>query len=394
MSENEDKYHGTVLDLEARAKKNEDVVRKIGKSLQVRFMLGPKPISFYDSNVKHSLGYENPYTLKKAISQNLKLYDASCFDDSKIHVNIRVNALYKYFVPQKEVLLNKKYFSSSFISSGNSSNAISPSSYSETKPTAAPMPSVNPMILDLNKMENEFKIVRRPSSRDSPFKDSVLSNTKKSSEELKVYVRINKKTDVASKNVVSNKKIVTDVDVQNTLKTKDVLCVSYDKNILIPCHDKCLTNYKLNVHSQVRRALFTTHRTTKSKSLDTTLIVSKTKIAANNHFSTKIKVSSAFKSISAILQKNSLSKYMKNKIRTSRMWQKWLFKLVFMGELIVVVQEDMDCLIAIWIMYKVNSVDGILEIMALALHLFVLCPKPLQQSHGYSTEGVPHMKTL
>ncbi|GJR96680.1 gag-pol polyprotein [Tanacetum coccineum] len=89
MSENEDKYHDTVLDLEARAKKNADVVLKIGNSLQGMFMLGPKPMSFYDSNSKHGLGYANPYTLKKAISQNLKLYDASCFDDLKIHVNIR-----------------------------------------------------------------------------------------------------------------------------------------------------------------------------------------------------------------------------------------------------------------------------------------------------------------
>ncbi|GJT22463.1 hypothetical protein Tco_0892400 [Tanacetum coccineum] len=89
MSKNEDKYHDTVLDLEAKAKENENVVLKIGRSLQGMFMLGPKPMSFYDPNVKHGLGYENPYTLKKAISQNPKLYDASCFDDTKIHVNIR-----------------------------------------------------------------------------------------------------------------------------------------------------------------------------------------------------------------------------------------------------------------------------------------------------------------
>ncbi|GJQ94190.1 hypothetical protein Tco_0005329 [Tanacetum coccineum] len=63
MSENEDKYHDNVLDLEARAKKNEDVVLKIG--------------------------YTNPYTLKKEISQNPKLYDASCLDDSKIQMNVR-----------------------------------------------------------------------------------------------------------------------------------------------------------------------------------------------------------------------------------------------------------------------------------------------------------------
>ncbi|GKA46052.1 hypothetical protein Tco_0738848 [Tanacetum coccineum] len=70
--------------LEARAKKNEDVVLKMGNSLQGMFMLGPKPMSFYDSKVKHGLGYTNPYTLKKAISQNPKLYDASCLDDSKV----------------------------------------------------------------------------------------------------------------------------------------------------------------------------------------------------------------------------------------------------------------------------------------------------------------------
>nr|GEU96960.1 Gag-Pol polyprotein [Tanacetum cinerariifolium] len=152
---------------------------------------------------------------------------------------------------------------------------------------------------------------QKPSSKDSQFKDNVLSNTKKSSEKVEIYVRINKKTDVASKNVVSNKKIITDVDVQNALKIKDVLCVSCANNILIPCHDKCHANYKLNAHLNVRRALFTTPKTTKSKSLDITLIVlktgfsikvtqskssdithvvSKTKIATDNHFSTKNKV--------------------------------------------------------------------------------------------------------
>ncbi|GJZ43409.1 hypothetical protein Tco_0590664 [Tanacetum coccineum] len=63
MSKNEDKYHDTVLDLEAKLKKNVDTVLKIR--------------------------YANPYTLKKAISQKPKLYDASCLDDLKIHMNVR-----------------------------------------------------------------------------------------------------------------------------------------------------------------------------------------------------------------------------------------------------------------------------------------------------------------
>ncbi|GKC37289.1 hypothetical protein Tco_1049673 [Tanacetum coccineum] len=184
MSENEDKYHDIVLDLEARAKENEDVVK----------------------------AYTNPYTLKKAIFQNPKLYDASCLDDSKVHVNVsdtenilddatksqikmkkksqdpiaiekkqnvwtidykKLNALYEDFVPQKEFSAEQKYFSSSFISSKNSSNASSPSSSSETKPTVAPMPSANPMKLDLNKMENEFQklfaLLQTNSKRESIF---------------------------------------------------------------------------------------------------------------------------------------------------------------------------------------------------------------------------------
>ncbi|GJW44152.1 retrovirus-related pol polyprotein from transposon TNT 1-94 [Tanacetum coccineum] len=113
--------------------------------------------------------------------QNPKLYDASCLDDSKIHVNVRdtedildeatksqikmkkksqdpiaiekkqniwtidykkLNALYEDFVPQKELSAKQKYFSSSFISFENSSNESSPSSSSETKPTVASLPNI------------------------------------------------------------------------------------------------------------------------------------------------------------------------------------------------------------------------------------------------------------
>nr|GFC01551.1 integrase, catalytic region, zinc finger, CCHC-type, peptidase aspartic, catalytic [Tanacetum cinerariifolium] len=74
---------------------------------------------------------------------------------------------------------------------------------------------------------------------------------------------------------------VTDVDVKNALKAKNVLCVSCNKNVHILCHDKCLAKYKLNEPSKVRRALFTTPRTTKSTFADTTLVVSK------NRFSVK-----------------------------------------------------------------------------------------------------------
>ncbi|GKB10402.1 hypothetical protein Tco_0844325, partial [Tanacetum coccineum] len=121
--------------------------------------------------------------------------------------------------------------------------------------------------------------VRRPSNRDSPFKNSVLSNIKNSSEKVEVSDRSNKKLDVASKNVDLNKNIVTTDDIKNALIAKNVLCVSCAKNVIISCHDNCLTKYKLNVHLKVRRPLFTTSRTTKSMFEDPTPVVSKTRFS-------------------------------------------------------------------------------------------------------------------
>ncbi|GJV66978.1 integrase, catalytic region, zinc finger, CCHC-type containing protein [Tanacetum coccineum] len=180
--------------------------------------------------------------------------------------------------------------------------------------------------------------VRRPSNRDSLFKNSVVSNTKNSSKKVEVSDRTNKKPDVASKNVALNT-FVTNDEIKDALIAKNVLCVSCAKNVLIPCHDNYLVKYKLNVHSNIRRALFTTPKTVKStfkdttpivsktrfsvrtvqsKSLDTTHVVSKAKIVTDTPLSAKNKVSSIFS-----VRDSSLRKYMKNKIQTSRMWQKW-----------------------------------------------------------------------
>ncbi|GKE39992.1 hypothetical protein Tco_1463397 [Tanacetum coccineum] len=120
--------------------------------------------------------------------------------------------------------------------------------------------------------------VIRPSNRDSLFKNNVVSNTKNSSKKVEVFDRKNKKPDVASKNVALNT-FVTNDEIKHALIAKNVLCVSCAKNVLIPCHDNCLVKYKLNVHSNVRRALFTTPRTVKSTFKETTLVVSKTRFS-------------------------------------------------------------------------------------------------------------------
>ncbi|GJW72383.1 hypothetical protein Tco_0129300 [Tanacetum coccineum] len=188
MSENKDRYHDTILDFKAKLKKNVDLILKLGNSLQGMFMLGPKPLSVYDSQLKHGFGYPNPYTLKQAISQCPKLYLASSLNKSETPLNVRdtedtlddasksqqkmkekindpiavtnkqnywtidykqINSLYKDFVPQKELSAEQKYFSSSFIPSDKTPNATS------SVPTS--MPSESPSIIQLDKMKSCFQ---------------------------------------------------------------------------------------------------------------------------------------------------------------------------------------------------------------------------------------------
>ncbi|GJT90430.1 retrovirus-related pol polyprotein from transposon TNT 1-94 [Tanacetum coccineum] len=126
---------------------------------------------------------------------------------------------------------------------------------------------------------NAASSVRRPMNRDSNVKNSVLAHSKKSAKKVAVYVRKNKQTDNTSKNVISNTENVIDVDVANASKAKNLLCVSCKQNVLVPCHDKCLANYKLNV----RRTLSTKSRTPKSS--DTTYVVPKTRFSKKSALS-------------------------------------------------------------------------------------------------------------
>nr|GEU84137.1 integrase, catalytic region, zinc finger, CCHC-type, peptidase aspartic, catalytic [Tanacetum cinerariifolium] len=189
---------------------------------------------------------------------------------------------------------------------------------------------------------NVASSVRRSMNRDLHEKNKVLANFKNSAKKVAVYVRKNKQTVNTSANVISNKENVIDVNVANASKAKTLLCISCMQNVLLPCHDKCFANHRLNMHSNVSRTLSTNSRTPKSsdttyvvlktrfseklaqsKTLDTNFVVFKPKIDVGSASKAKNKVSSAPKTKKRNLRDKSLSTYIKNKIRTSRIWQKW-----------------------------------------------------------------------
>ncbi|GJZ34437.1 hypothetical protein Tco_0580254 [Tanacetum coccineum] len=227
MSEKEDTYHDTILDLEAKLKKNVDLILKLGNSLQGMFLLGPKPLSVYDQQLKHDLGYPSPYTLKQAILKCPKLYVASSLGNLEIPLNVRdsediledafksqqkmtekmndpiavankqscwtinykkLNALYEDFVPQKELSVEQKYFPSSSIPSVKI-------------PVSKNMPSESPLIKELDKIKVGFEklslLIQQNCKRASIFytspaeieiNDFCQDQVKPILNELKVYL--------------------------------------------------------------------------------------------------------------------------------------------------------------------------------------------------------------
>ncbi|GJV49656.1 hypothetical protein Tco_1439868 [Tanacetum coccineum] len=74
MSKNEDRYHDTILDLEAKLKKNVDLILKLRNSLQGMFMLGPKPLSVL-SNSEILLNVKDTEDTLDDASKNHNLWD-------------------------------------------------------------------------------------------------------------------------------------------------------------------------------------------------------------------------------------------------------------------------------------------------------------------------------
>ncbi|GJS36183.1 hypothetical protein Tco_0534565 [Tanacetum coccineum] len=117
MSENEDRYHDTVLDLEAKLKKNVDLILKLGNSLQGMFMLGPKSLSMYDQQLKHG---------NSEISLNIRDTEDTLDDASK--------SQQKVYEKMNDPI---------------NSNA--------TPSIPASMPSESPLIIELDKIKNGFQ---------------------------------------------------------------------------------------------------------------------------------------------------------------------------------------------------------------------------------------------
>nr|GFB44849.1 hypothetical protein [Tanacetum cinerariifolium] len=71
----EDELLDKQIQLEKKLKELDNILVKTGQSIQTIYMLSPKPDSFYHTEQKMVLGYQNPFYLKQGQQKQLSLYD-------------------------------------------------------------------------------------------------------------------------------------------------------------------------------------------------------------------------------------------------------------------------------------------------------------------------------
>ncbi|GJZ39690.1 hypothetical protein Tco_0586253 [Tanacetum coccineum] len=238
------------------------------------------------------VGFQNPKRFKKAIAAQPKMYHGEMLhsvnlkidspdseetlEDAKesrlkmrnkmVQLNYgKLNALYEIFVPQQEPSVEQTYFSIPSTSNNGS----------ESKKVTSDLP--------IPKMPKESvessNSVRRPKSNDTKSKDRVLKN--------------------------------------NNDKRPSAHVLKMSSGVSID------SNKRKTMHSNCKKALFTTPIVAKSKNLGATSVVAKSRLSVAKTPTTTNKVSSVLPLIPDSSQSRTLNNYMKNKIATSRKWKKW-----------------------------------------------------------------------
>ncbi|GKD82533.1 hypothetical protein Tco_1349372 [Tanacetum coccineum] len=164
--------------------------------------------------------------------------------------------------------------------------------------------------------------VRKPKSKDTKSKNRVLKNTNAKTPSS-VMIDSNKHKTKNSNECQSNASVLNTKNVTTVNDGLNIVCVSYGKDVFMLSHEKCVARYTLFRDSRVKRALFTTPITAQSKNLGATSVVVKSRFSVAKTPTATNKVSSGSSLTLDSKQKRILDNYMKNKIATSRKWQKW-----------------------------------------------------------------------
>ncbi|GJY47883.1 hypothetical protein Tco_0437839 [Tanacetum coccineum] len=172
--------------------------------------------------------------------------------------------------------------------------------------------------------------VSSPKSKDIKSKNRVLKNTNAKSSTAHVRkmsrsasIDSNKRETKNSNVCQSNTSVLSTKTVNVVNDVSNIVCVSCGKDVFLLSHEKCVARYALSRSSSVKRALFTNLIASKSKNLGATSVVVKSRLSVAKTPTATNRISSVLPLSLDSSQSRTLSNYMKNKIATSRKWQKW-----------------------------------------------------------------------
>ncbi|GJV04413.1 putative ribonuclease H-like domain-containing protein [Tanacetum coccineum] len=148
--------------------------------------------------------------------------------------------------------------------------------------------------------------VRRPKSKDNKSKNISLKNTKSSSTYVwkttnNVHRFLNKLKQNAFEWFVKPMQCITSSKTVND--GLNIMCISCGLDVFLHSHEKCVARNALTRKSSVKRALFTSPVAAKSKGLETTYVVAKSRFTVAKTPTTTNKISS----VSPLSQKSSHS---------------------------------------------------------------------------------------
>ncbi|GJU75308.1 integrase, catalytic region, zinc finger, CCHC-type containing protein [Tanacetum coccineum] len=237
--------------------------------------------------------------------------------------NTKVNADRSKPVTSHSIPKNKQ-------SQKQSANVIARGMYRITKTeTRTPDSKTNMNVSNSTGVES-FNSVRRPKFQNTKSKDRFLKNTNDKRPSAHVWtmsssvsIDSNKRTTMNSTVCQSNASVLNTKTVNVVNNGSNIVCVSCGKDVFLLSHEKCVARYDMSRDSKVKRALFTTLIAARSKNLGATSVVAKSRLSVAKTPTATNKVSSALPLSLDSSQSRTLSNYMKNKIATSRKWQKW-----------------------------------------------------------------------
>ncbi|GJX38625.1 hypothetical protein Tco_0251928 [Tanacetum coccineum] len=293
----EEKYLDDILQLQAKIKDFENVVCKMGKSTETLRLLTNEQKAFRDNLRKSGLGYNGPYVLSQAYAKIPKLYNAYelCNKSEQLHVfdseetledafksqqkmtekmndpiavankqncwtinYKKLNALYKDFVPQKELSVEQKYFPSSSIPSVKI-------------PVSKNMPSESPLIKELDKIKVCFEkltlLIQKNCKRASIFytspaeiqiNDFCQDQVKPILNEMKVYLEFFQnlfQRDIKEMKDVfeSTESELNELEKQNELLKDQLLEASLAEDIKNLVITSCVEIRNKDLHDEIDR---------------------------------------------------------------------------------------------------------------------------------------------